>query len=291
MKRESARRSLVCHTPIMKVTYFGAGLGDVIRSIYLREGYRLLSETTEPMAVIVASHNPYSIEIFRHHKNNSKFVLYDLGHKFDEFLHSRMDGSKMLESLVTFAGHSMDDLVLGKSDGYDPIFHAPDEIASHGHIVFCPFAGSTGARTFTREFTVRVLEVLKRSGRAVYLVSRDFPRIDPRGRVIHGSESTASFASENVICLNNLSVPASINLVKNSAAYVGSWTSLQQAAWFANKPVAVFYPPNWSGATKASAYAFGIDRPDCHHSDYESFDESALRVWLGRLSTFGGLKG
>jgi len=274
----------------MKVTYFGAGLGDVIRSIYLREGYKLLSETSEPTAVIVASHNPYSIEIFRHHKNNSNFILYDLGHKFDEFLHDGMDGSKMLESLVNFAGHSMDDLVLGKSAGYDPIFHAPDEIGAHGHIVFCPFAGSTGPRTFTHEFIVRVLEVLNGCGRPVYLVSRDFPRIDPRGRVIHGGESTVDFASENVICLNNLSVPASINLVKNAAAYVGSWTSLQQAAWFANKPVAVFYPPNWSGATKQSAYAFGIDRPDCHHSDYDSFDESALSAWLTRLCEFSGLK-
>lgn len=274
----------------MKVTYFGAGLGDVIRSIYLRESYKLLSETSEPTAVIVASHNPYSIEIFRHHRNNSNFVLYDLGHKYLEFIDSGMKGPEILESLVAFAGQSMDDLVLGKSDGHEPIFHAPDEIESRGHIVFCPFAGSVGPRTFAPDFILRVLEVLKGSGRTVYLVSRDFPRLDPQGGVIHGSEDAKVYASGNVICLDNLTVPASINLVKNAAAYVGSWTSLQQAAWFADKPVAVFYPPGWHDVTKRSGYAFGLDRPDCHHSDYDSFSEDAFRAWLDDLSAFGYLK-
>lgn len=264
----------------MTTTLFTAGLGDVIRIIYHRASYRHLCETTSPTAVLVASHNPYAIEIFRHHRNSSNFVIYELGHKYIEFLEAGMKGAEIVSALMNFAGLQMDTLLMGTSDGWTPIFDAPDNVSSSGHVVFCPFAGSVGARTFTPHFTEKLLEILRKLPVPVYIVTRSFPRNDPKGRIIHHNENAGAYAGGNIHVLDNLTVPASINLVKNACAYVGSWSSLHQAAWFANKPVAVFYPPDWGDVTKRTGYAFGIDRPDCFHSDFPSTNFALFERWL-----------
>ncbi len=72
----------------MSAALFAAGLGDVIRSCYLNAAYRVLSEATQPVPIIMASHNPFAIEIFRHHRNAENFILYDLAHKFEEFFNA-----------------------------------------------------------------------------------------------------------------------------------------------------------------------------------------------------------
>ena len=80
--------------------------------------------------------------------------------------------------------------------------------------------------------------------------------------------------------LDSLTVPATLNLVKSCRAYVGSWSSLQQAAWFENKPVAVFYPPNYLDVRKQTGYAFGMDRQDTFGREYAQVDEDELKAFL-----------
>jgi hypothetical protein len=114
----------------------------------------------------------------------------------------------------------------------------------------------------------------------VFIVTRSFPRKGARGRTIHGDEDARRFAGGNITVLEHLSVPATLNLIKTCGAYVGSWSSLQQAAWFEEKPVAVFYPPNWCDVEKSTAYAFGLDRENTWHSDWKAADLDSFTAWL-----------
>jgi hypothetical protein len=58
---------------------------------------------------------------------------------------------------------------------------------------------------------------------------------------------------------------------------------MQQAAWFEDKPVAVFYPVNYVDVVNRTGYAFGLDREDCYHADYLQFNEEAFEAWLQKL--------
>lgn len=263
----------------MNAVVYAAGLGDVIRWIYQAGSYKFLSETTSKAAVIVASHNPYTIEIFRHHRNARNFVLFDFGHKFEEFVREGLRGPAVTDALLEFAGLTREALVHGKAEGHVPVFDAPDEVRSEGHVVFCPFAGG-GGRNFQPAFTHRVVEVLRKLPVPVYLVTRSFPRNSASGHVIHADEDARRFEGGNIKVMDSLTVPACLNLVRSSSAYVGSWSSLHQAAWFENKPVAVFYPTNWCDVVNRTGYAFGLDRPDCFHSDFAGADLPGLEAWL-----------
>jgi Glycosyltransferase sugar-binding region containing DXD motif len=262
------------------IALFTAGLGDVIRVIHRQEGYLRISSAVEPVDVITASHNPFAAEIFRHHRNAGQFRIHELGHKYVEFLESGLRGPAIHDALLAFSGLSPDQVVRGTAPaGYLPQFHAPDEVEGRGHLVFCPFAGA-GPRTFTDAFIERLVRILKRLPVQVYLVCRSFPRANKSGRLVHAQEDGWRWAGGNIQVLDNLTVPASLNLVRNASAYVGSWSSLHQAAWFEDKPVAVFYPPKWGDVENRSGYAFGLDRPDCYHSDYQSLSDTALEQWL-----------
>lgn len=268
----------------MKTALFSAGLGDVIRNIYLRGGYRTISEVTEPVRVIVASINPFTTEIFRFHRNARHFVLHDLGHKFEEFYAAGLQGPDLSRALCEFAGVGYDSIHHGAASGAPPVFDAPDDVESTGHIVFCPFTGSVASRVFPPDFTGRMVEVLRAQPRPVYLLTRSFLRRSlTTGRVIHGIEDARCFAGGNIHVMEHLSVPACLNLVKNCAAYVGTWSAMHQAAWLENKPVAVFYPPDWVDVVQRTDYAFGIDRADCLHADVQRADMVALAEWLRRL--------
>lgn len=173
-------------TPARHSFVFAAGLGDVIRVIFLRDSYRRLSMTDQPTAVVLASHNPFSIEIF-----------------------------------------------------------PPANIRASS------FAW----------------------------ITRPFGSVRGKLRAIR---YTGTGRRRRIQVLDSLTVPASLNLVRNASAYVGSWSALQQAAWFENKPVAVFYPVNWGDVTKRTGYAFGLDRLDCFRSDFPSLNLLAFERWVSR---------
>lgn len=264
----------------MKSVLFCAGMGDVVRVIYQTAAYRYISEAEAPVKVLCASHNPFTLEIFRYHRNAKQFILHELGHKYEEFLNAGMRGQDINDALCAFAGVDPAHLVHGRANGYAPVFDAPDDLESTGHVVFQPFAGSLTARTFTEAFTERVVRVLRTLPCQVYLVTRSFTRRGNSGRLIHAHEDAQQFEGGNIQVLDHLSVPATLNLVKSCSAYVGSWSSLQQAAWFENKPVAVMYPKNWCDVANRTDYAFGLDRENCYHTDYEGFNEEHLARWL-----------
>jgi hypothetical protein len=270
----------------MQAVLYSAGLGDVIRSIYLARSYKFISEATVPVKVLCASHNPFALEIFRHHRNAKNFVLHDLGHKFDEFLTVGLRGVALNRALCDFAGVAPGKLVTGNLDGtpFVPVFDAPDEIDSKGHVVFQPFSGSVSSRVMPPAFLDKLVDRLRALPRPVFIVTRSYPRRAAKGHAIHAEEDARRFEGGNITVLEHLSVPASLNLVKSAAAYVGNWSSLHQAAWFENKPVAVFHPPNWCDIVNRTGYAFGIERENTIHADWlakpwKQFDAWA-RGWI-----------
>ncbi len=264
----------------MQPVLYCAGLGDVIRSIYKSLGYKYLCEATEPVSVIVASHNPFTMEIFRFHPNARNFILFELGHKYVEFMEAGLRGAEINKALCGFAGLDHNNLVRGSSEGYVPRFHAQDDIASSGHIVFQPFAGCLTDRTLPQDLIARIVDVLRTQPRPVFIITRSYIRKGHTGRVIHNEENARQFEGGNVTVLDNLSVPASLNLIKSASGYIGSWSSLHQASWFENKPVAVFYPLNQIDVRERSGYAFGLDRPDCYHASFPDADMAKLADWL-----------
>ncbi len=268
----------------MQAVLFCAGLGDVIRSIYLTRSYRFITETSVPVKVLCASHNPFALEIFRHHPNAKHFVLHDLGHKYEEFAHAGLTGGQMTRALCEFAGVTPSDLVGGPLPGgsYSPVFGAPDDIASAGHVVFQPYSGSLSSRVMPATFLDTLVAKLRRLPCPVYLVTRSYPRRGAGGQSIHAVEDARRFAGGNITVLEHLSVPATLNLVKACAAYVGNWSSLHQAAWFEGKPVAVFHPPNWRDVAQRTGYAFGLDRENTLHGDWQSPPWDAFSVWAHR---------
>lgn len=267
-----------------KVALFSAGLGDVIRVMYQTNHYKHICEATEPVHVIVASHNPFTMEIFKFHRNAHNFILYDLGHKYEECIRSEVMGTDITNTLYGFIGASRANFIHGRNDtGFKPMFDAPDEIHSKGHIIFQPYAGSHDARTFKPEFIEKIISVLRKQKKTVYILTRSYIRKGISGKVVHNEENAKQYEGGNIVVLDNLSVPAALNLVKNSSGYVGTWSSMQQMAWFENKPVAVFYQPNNTDVVNRTGYAFGLDREDCLHCDYPSFDSARFEAWVDSL--------
>ncbi len=264
----------------MSAALFSAGLGDVIRVCYLNASYRVLSEATQPVPVLMASHNPFAIEIFRHHRNARNFILYDLGHKYEEFLEAGLRGPDISRALCAFAGVDYAQLIRGHANGDAPVFDAPDDVDSKSHIVFQPFAGSP-ERSLPPALIEQTLQVLQQLPCQVFIVTRSYPRTGG-GRLIHNIEDARPFAGGNVSVLENLSTPAALNLIKNCRAYVGSWSSLQQAAWFEHKPVAVFYPADYVDVRKKTDYAFGMDRQNTLGREFPQVDTAKLAAFLQR---------
>lgn len=265
---------------IMPVALFCAGLGDVIRSCYLNASYRILSETTKPLPVLVAAHNPFALEIFRHHRNAGQFILYDLGHKYLEYLDAGKRGAEINRALCEFAGVDYAAVIREDAHGHVPVFDAPDDIESQGHIVLQPFAG-VPHRSFPTALIEKITAMLRRLPWRVYLVARSYSRVES-GRVQHDQEDARCFAGGNVTVLDGLSVPATLNLVKHSRACISSWSSLQQAAWFENKPLAVFYPPGFIEKSGQTDYAFGLHRETTLAREYSQVNLAELEAWLRR---------
>lgn len=269
----------------MRPVIFSAGLGDVIRTCYLTRSLQHLEEAASPVPVVVASHNPFSMELFRFHRNASQFVLYDLGHKYQELLGRGLSAREINEEICRFAGVDHASLVRGSADpGYRPTFDAPDHVASSGHIVFQPFAGNNGYRGLPAALVERIVQVLREQSCQVFLVTRSYLRGTAGPNALHGDEEAHQWAGGNITVLDSLSTPATLNLVKSSRALLGSFSSLVQAAWFEDKPVATFYPADCRNACgqPPSHYAFGMQRPDCLGRTFSEADMDELRTFLAR---------
>ncbi len=251
---------------------FGGGLGDVILSIYRRDAMEVLDAATRPHNVLVVSNNPHAMELFRWHPNNGQFVLFDLHHKCLELQAHKPDD--VIGRIYQFL-----DLPLSLRTGRQPatrrpVFHSVDAIASAGHLVFQPYAGSAG-RWLPAGLIENLLQAFSRLDRTVYVITRSYIRLDGpvSRRTVHPREAFPFDLPHNVIHLDSLSVPATLQLIRDSAGFLGAHSSMVLAAWEEAKPTAVFYNRgNVDFVNPGQGYSFGAKRPDCYHSDFENAD-------------------
>ncbi len=157
------------------------------------------------------------------------------------------------------------------------------DVAAKDVIVVQPSAGSNN-RSLPLSILRPVVSECLRTGREVHLVTRSYPRWF-EGRRMHDEETIPDDIALNpgVVWHRNLSVPATLNLVKNCGFFAGCHSSLLQAAWFEGKPVFALYPSNqvdWQPEKLGSGYSFGAAFPQTRHQSFEKFDAAELRSHL-----------
>lgn len=270
----------------MKAVFFAAGLGDFIRVCYKTDSYSLLSETREMVTVVLALHNPYASECFAHHPNRQFIRVVDLPGQFEHLRSSGMRGAELHHALMRVAGVEPVDIV-SRNVASQPEFFATDEVASEAHIIIQPFASGAG-RTIPETLLISIVRECARTGRPVHIVSRSYCKRDEKGKLTHGAENLPPQVARNpsVVWHRNLSVPATINLVKNSALFVGSHSAMLQAAWFENKPAHVLYPKGqteWAPDRIGTGYTFGANFDNTVHQDFKDFRIERLIEQLNSL--------
>lgn len=282
----------------MKAVFFAAGLGDFIRVCYKTNSYALLSETEEMIAVVLALHNPYAAECFAHHPNRRFLRVIDLPGHFEFLRGSGMKGKELHHALMRAAGVEPDD-VIAEPIPSKPIFHAVDDVRSNGHIFIQPFASGAN-RNVPMPMLMKILSVCARTGREVHIVTRSYTKRNEKGQITHSAEELAPEIARHhsVVWHRNLSVPATINLVKSASLFVGSHSAMLQAAWLEGKPAHVLYPKGqveWTPERVGTGYTFGANFENTVHQNFTEFRierlENQLELITGPLRAEGSRAG
>jgi len=264
---------------------FYGGLGDILLRCYQTRFWHCLETVGDRVGVVVASVNPYATELFRWHINRRNIVLFDLGHAAEEFESQGLKGADRHEALARFAGLSWPgkyaDFRGAPPAGWRPKFFAPDYLDDRGHVVFHPFAGLE-QRALTAGQIKTVLEVLGTLPCRVYVPSRDYIRFRA-GRAAHGVEEFPDTLKlpENVVVLKNLSVPATINLIRNATAFVGAHSSLVLAAVLEGVRSLAFYPTFLADEfAEPRGYAFYAAFEHVTALPFPEVESKAVESWL-----------
>ncbi|MCW0217447.1 MAG: hypothetical protein OJI67_03900, partial [Prosthecobacter sp.] len=241
----------------------------------------MLARTQEPVNVLLAMHNPYVRECFDHHPNKDNIRLYDLPGEYTRLRSLSLSKEEFHASLFRAADLPAQQFYDGPAQE-SPVFYAPDQIRSEGHIVFHPFA-STEGRFIPKEIVNEALYICLESGLQVHVVSRNYSKRSVN-KLAHPEESLEGFGPHpNLNLHTDLSVPATINLVKSAALFVGAHSSLLQAAWFNNVAVNLVYPPGYpdfSPGKLGHSYAFGVFFPNTVCAPFTAFEPNKLQYQL-----------
>lgn len=262
---------------------FVAGLGDFIRQSHRTNSYTILSEVEEPVDVIIGSHNPFTLECFTFHPNRKHFHIHYLPHKYVQLFEEGRTGHGIIEGLYEFAGVDIIDRVhQNVSEGEAPVFYAPDDIDERGHVIVQPFAGGPG-RNIPDPIVRSMIRILLEEGLKTIVVSRSYIRTE-RNKTLHGSEKPDyGLSHPNLFYIDDLTVPATLNLVKNAKCFVGAHSSLLQMAWYSNIPACVLYPEGhteWRPEVLGKDYTWGSVRKDCLHTDFNHFSKADFFRWV-----------
>ncbi|MCB1078389.1 MAG: hypothetical protein KDM63_00150 [Verrucomicrobiae bacterium] len=246
------------------------GLGDIIMKLYRSTGYHSLEHASETTNILLVTHNPFVAELFRWHPNREHFVIFDLFHKFREYVDKGYKRGERIDQIFKFLGIPRS-LEIGARKLVMPNYYAPDPVESDGHVIFQPYAGAWG-RCLTPEVIKRLLECFSNIDRRVFVITRSYVRT--RGeRVLHNSERFDFDLPDNVTWRDDLSVPSTMQLLRRSHAFVGAHSSLLQGAWMEGKATVVMYRKgqgDWVNPGKG--YAWGARLDNCRHYDFGNID-------------------
>ncbi len=272
-------------SPEIWLPFYG-GLGDVILRSYETRFWHFLEGADQRVAVVVCSVNPFTSELFRWHANRSRIVLYELSHLFDDFSRRGLSGKDFHEAIANFAGltwpFDWGHYKVPPPGDWKPTFHAPDYLDDSGHIVFHPFAGLKH-RSLSRDSLRTSIRFLGEMPCTVYVPSRDFVRFHA-GRAGHGAESLPDMAlPDNFVVLKNLSVPATLNLIRNAMGFVGTHSSLVLAAAKEGVPSLVLYPESFESRFEAAVnYESYVKLEHMTALPMGAVTDSSLREWFSR---------
>lgn len=270
----------------MKAVFFAAGLGDFIRVCYQTNSYTLLSETQEMVTVVLALHNPYAAECFYNHPHRSFLRVIDLPGQYELQRGLGLRGEELHHALMRIAGVDPKQIASQKIPS-KPVFHAEDEVEFRGHVVIQPFA-STPDRAIPEQMLTEIVMECANTGRQLHIATRSYSKQNEKGRLIHGPEELPPRIARHpaVVWHRNLSVPATINLVKNCALFVGSHSAMLQAAWHEGRTVHALYPKghvDWTAERLGKGYTFGANFDSTVHQNFKDFSIERLRAQLAAL--------
>lgn len=266
----------------MQAVIFSAGLGDTIRAFYQTDRYARICETRTTLGVILAGHNPYIYECFTHHPNLANLRVVQIPGKYDLLREKGLQGDELQNAIAHHAGFEPSAIV-GLPSQYSPTFYACDDVYSSLSIVIQPFA-SKSHRRIPPSILRKIVHECLATGYSIHIITRSYRRYQSE-KLTHDAEEIPPelAAHPSIHWHRNLSVPASLNLIKGCSLFIGCHSALLQAAWLENKPVFALYPDDhveWNHENIGNTYTFGAFFPKTKHFPFSCFNQGVLSKFL-----------
>lgn len=271
---------------------FEGGLGDVLIRCYRTSYWHRLESADDRVGVLLASVNPFSTELFRWHINRRWILLQDLSSLLEFRKELNGGGPGIRRQLFDFAGikwpGECEDFGRRPPAEWIPTFYAPDYQEEVGHLIFHPFAGLPN-RSIDQETINLILEVLSAYPGRVFVPSRDFPRVGIK-KAVHMTEDLNEFSlPPNITILRNLTVPATLNLIRQSAGFIGTQSSLVLCAAHEGISSLALYPDflaeNFREARAHASYA-RLDHMTC--LPFSGITRAEVEGWLESIDPAAG---
>jgi predicted SAM-dependent methyltransferase len=283
---------------------FPAGLGDVINTIYKTKNYTILDTITKKTHVVIRSHNPFIEELFLNHPKRHLMIINNITYleprnvnymyhnvEYGRELYNRLglDASKAIRSSF------VDEPVFTQDQLEKPVFYCSKEdqallqsikLTGKKYVVFQPGAG-TPNRNLPENVVLSAIDYFISKDYLVVIIGKSYTRALKSGaelvrNVEHEKESFPFLVklkgNSNVIDLvdTSITVPGTIELVKNSNFFFGSHSSMNLVAWYNRIPNVILY----DGITKKNHFervdqwSFGQVYKETRHGLFQDYDNS-----------------
>lgn len=262
----------------------GGGLGDIFNWLFMHEMYAKLGQLPpgEKALIILTCGNPGAQELFRWHPKASQFEVHNLGFMMPaEYKPIKEKNGWPENTPSAYFPQENVQVYPGPSDE-QPL----RELKPLKYIVVNPAAGHPG-RNIPDALFNNALDVILTYGRARYglnavVVGRTYnttsdpahnhvePKISPRDGLID--------------LTNKVSVPATVQIIRESVGVLCCHSAVCLASWYLKKPMLLMYKKDW-GDTQInipakSAYNFGRDFPTTRHTHFEGYNRSFMEDFL-----------
>ena len=215
---------------------YGGGLGDVINQIYRFGSYQCLEMLDENLHAKVGliCHNTFVTELFENHPKKQFFEVlqapYFHGSSNEQAIRNQyglnhiVSFPQRLDLPTNFYNLESDAEYISKLDGKK-------------YIVVLPNAGQSN-RSFSKELFASICEkILSETDFSVVYVDRTYERFS-RENIKYDDFDNERFIN---FC-DKISVPATINLIKDSVGVISAHSSMIIPTWHVRKPNLCLYP-------------------------------------------------
>lgn len=263
---------------------FVGGLGDVLNRCHQCPWYESIADLApdEEAALVLLSHNPATLSLFRHHPTRGTLRIYDLG--FDgRFLNPIWRASMGLPSETGFVPKNVDRIALYPAPEDVPVLAAlPDR-----YVAFIASAG-TPERNLPEPIVEDAVDVALSLGFSVVFLG---------GTYVHRYRSLGSLGPgprhelrprlrPGVISLiDRLSVPGAGVVLDGAWAVFTAHTALCLFAWYRKRPTFLLYN-DFIARTYVplgpAGYLFGLARPENAGLEIPDYRSDRWKAFLSR---------